>query len=104
MTTRGELDLDTAMILHHHPANQALHGRCHLAPDLSAVDFTDSSGLNVLIRATRETRATGGDLHLAAPTPPVAKLFDLTALSLTTDVHKDVEAALTAVERAAPTP
>ncbi|MEV1052051.1 STAS domain-containing protein [Streptomyces sp. NPDC049887] len=100
VTIRGELDVDTATLLHHHLANQALHGRRHLVLDLSAVDFMDSSGLNVLIRATRETRATGGDLHLAAPTPPVAKLFDLTGLSLTTAVHEDVEAALAAVERA----
>ncbi|MDI9884442.1 STAS domain-containing protein [Streptomyces sp. HNM0645] len=104
VTIRGELDVDTATLLHHHLANQALHGRRHLVLDLSAVDFMDSSGLNVLIRATRETRATGGDLHLAAPTPPVAKLFDLTGLSLTTAVHEDVEAALTAVERAGARP
>ncbi|MFD4587627.1 STAS domain-containing protein [Streptomyces sp. NPDC058423] len=96
VTIRGELDVDTATLLHHHLANQALHGRRHLVLDLSAVGFMDSSGLNVLIRATRETRATGGDLHLAAPTPPVAKLFDLTGLSLTTAVHADVESALTA--------
>lgn len=104
VTIRGELDVDTATLLHHHLANQALHGRRHLVLDLAAVDFMDSSGLNVLIRATRETRATGGDLHLAAPTPPVAKLFDLTGLSLTTAVHEDVEAALTAVERAGARP
>ncbi|MCZ7457204.1 STAS domain-containing protein [Streptomyces sp. WMMC940] len=104
VTIRGELDVDTATLLHHHLANQALHGRRHLVLDLSAVGFMDSSGLNVLIRATRETRATGGDLHLAAPTPPVAKLFDLTGLSLTTAVHEDVEAALTAVERAGARP
>ncbi|MEU2111065.1 STAS domain-containing protein [Streptomyces sp. NPDC019507] len=96
VTIRGELDVDTATLLHHHLANQALHGRRHLVLDLSAVGFMDSSGLNVLIRATRETRATGGDLHLAAPTPPVAKLFELTGLSLTTAVHADVESALTA--------
>ncbi|TLQ42979.1 STAS domain-containing protein [Streptomyces marianii] len=104
VTIRGELDVDTATLLHHHLANQALHGRRHLVLDLSAVGFMDSSGLNVLIRATREIRATGGDLHLAAPAPPVAKLFDLTGLSLTTAVHEDVEAALTAVARAGARP
>ncbi|AWK11949.1 STAS domain-containing protein [Streptomyces spongiicola] len=97
VTIRGELDVDTATLLRHHLANQTLHGRRHLVLDLSAVGFMDSSGLNVLIRATRETRAMGGDLHLAAPVPQVAKLFDLTGLSLTTAVHEDVPAALTAL-------
>ncbi|MCX4513786.1 STAS domain-containing protein [Streptomyces sp. NBC_01619] len=100
VTIGGELDADTATLLHHHLANQFLHGRRNLVLDLSALEFMDSSGLNVLIKATRETRSTGGDLHLAAPTPAVAKLFDLTGLSLTTSVHRDVGAALAAVEPA----
>ncbi|GFH37504.1 STAS domain-containing protein [Streptomyces pacificus] len=95
VTIQGELDVDTATLLHHHLANQALHGRRHLVLDLSAVGFMDSSGLNVLIRATREARALGGDLHLAAPAPQVARLFDLTGLSLTNAVHENVETALT---------
>ncbi|MFE3323725.1 STAS domain-containing protein [Streptomyces sp. NPDC059176] len=100
VTVRGELDVDTATFLHHHLANQFLHGRRHLVLELSALDFMDSSGLNVLIRITREARAAQGDLHVAAPTPTVRKLFDLTGLSLATPLHTDVEAALTAVKLA----
>ncbi|MFD9218338.1 STAS domain-containing protein, partial [Streptomyces sp. NPDC059544] len=73
VTIRGELDVDTATLLHHHLANQALHGRRHLVLDLSAVGFMDSSGLNVLIRATRETRATGGARGAPRPPPPPAR-------------------------------
>ncbi|WP_338674957.1 STAS domain-containing protein [Streptomyces sp. SCSIO 30461] len=94
---RGELDVDTATLLHHHLANQFLHGRRHLVLELSTLDFMDSSGLNVLIRTTREARAAGGDMHLAAPTPLVRKLLDITGLSLTTSVHADTDAALGAV-------
>lgn len=100
VTVRGELDVDTATLLHHHLANQFLHGRRHLVLELSALDFMDSSGLNVLIRITREARAAEGDLHIAAPAPTVRKLFDLTGLSLTTPLHADVEEALTAVKQA----
>ncbi|MFE7775276.1 STAS domain-containing protein [Streptomyces sp. NPDC057445] len=101
VTVRGELDVDTATLLHHHLANQFLHGRRHLVLELSALDFMDSSGLNVLIRATREARAANGDLHIAAPAPTVRKLFDITGLSLTTPIHSDVAEALAAVERVA---
>ncbi|MEU2156208.1 STAS domain-containing protein [Streptomyces sp. NPDC019396] len=94
---RGELDVDTATLLHHHLANQFLHGRRHLVLELSALDFMDSSGLNVMIRTTREARAAGGDVHISAPTPLVRKLFDITGLSLTTAVHADTDAALAAV-------
>ncbi|MFD5429005.1 STAS domain-containing protein [Streptomyces sp. NPDC127084] len=94
---RGELDVDTATLLHHHLANQFLHGRRHLVLELSTLDFMDSSGLNVLIRTTREARGAGGDVHLAAPTTLVRKLLDITGLSLTTPVHADTDAALNAV-------
>ncbi|WP_030213736.1 STAS domain-containing protein [Streptomyces bikiniensis] len=92
----GELDIETATMLHHHLANQFLHGRRHLVLDLSALDFMDSSGLNVLIRAGRDARESGGDLHLAAPTPAVRRILEITGLTMTTPLHADVADALVA--------
>ncbi|MFF5447609.1 STAS domain-containing protein [Streptomyces sp. NPDC012888] len=94
LTVGGELDVDTATSLHHHMANQFLHGRRHVVLDLSRLDFMDSSGLNVLIKAGREARATSAHLHLAAPTPAVRSLFEITGLTLNTPIHDDVEEAL----------
>ncbi|MFF3327363.1 STAS domain-containing protein [Streptomyces sp. NPDC002889] len=96
LTIGGELDIDTATSLHHHMANQFVHGRRHLVLDLSDLQFMDSSGLNVLIKAGREARDTAGDLHLASPTPAVRRLFEITGLSLATPVHTNVEEALAA--------
>ncbi|MFJ4868392.1 STAS domain-containing protein [Streptomyces sp. NPDC088757] len=96
LSVGGELDIETATFLHHHLANQFLHGRRHLVLDLSALDFMDSSGLNVLIRAGRDARESGGDLHLAAPTPAVRRILEITGVTMTTPLHPDVADALVA--------
>ncbi|MGW1895040.1 STAS domain-containing protein [Streptomyces sp. NPDC002004] len=103
VTIGGELDIETSALLHHHLANQFLHGRRHLVLDLSTLQFMDSSGLNVLIKSTREARDIEGDLHLAAPTPAVRRLFEITGLNLTAPIHADVREALTAVGAATDT-
>ncbi|MFF8606808.1 STAS domain-containing protein [Streptomyces sp. NPDC015346] len=97
LTVGGELDIETATFLHHHVANQFLHGRRHLVLDLSALSFMDSSGLNVVIKGSREAREMGGDLHLVAPTPAVRRLLEITGLNVTTPIHADVDEALGAV-------
>ncbi|MGW0469173.1 STAS domain-containing protein [Streptomyces sp. NPDC003027] len=96
----GELDIDTATLLHHHLANQFVHGRRHLVLDLSRLAFMDSSGLNVLIRAARDARESGGDLHLVAPTPAVRRILEITGLTMTTPLHADVAQALVAAGHA----
>ncbi|MEU9860198.1 STAS domain-containing protein [Streptomyces sp. NPDC047971] len=93
----GELDLDTADLLGTHLAEQLRQGRVHLVLDLSALDFMDSSGLNVLIRAVHRARDTGGDLYLAAPTSAVRRILEITGLTTTTPPHTDVAEALAAV-------
>ncbi|MFF7178331.1 anti-sigma factor antagonist [Streptomyces sp. NPDC008121] len=100
LSVGGELDIETATLLHHHLANQFLHGRRHLVMDLSRLAFMDSSGLNVLIRAARDAREAGGDLHLVAPTPAVRRILEITGLTMTTPLHTDVAEALTAARRA----
>ncbi|MFC8278261.1 STAS domain-containing protein [Streptomyces sp. NPDC057271] len=101
LTVGGELDMDTATLLHHHLADQFLHGRRDLVLDLSSLSFMDSSGLNVLIRAAREAREAGGDLHLAAPAPAVRRILEITGLTMTTPLHADVAEALIAAGHAA---
>ncbi|WP_035803625.1 STAS domain-containing protein [Kitasatospora mediocidica] len=97
VSVTGELDADSGPLLHVHLANQLAHGRRHLIVDLRGVPFMDSSGLNVIIRAMRETTLAGGSLALAAPTPAVNQLFRLTGINLTHPVHADVESAIAAL-------
>jgi len=53
--------------------------RC-LVVDLSGVSFMDSSGISELMRLSRLLKANGGVLILAAPTAPLARLFELVNL------------------------
>ncbi|MCK7624953.1 STAS domain-containing protein [Streptomyces sp. RS10V-4] len=93
----GELDAETATALHHHLANQLTHGRRHLVLDLRDVPFMDSSGLNIIIRAYNDTRRVGGSVQLAAASPVVRRLLDLTGISVTAPVRDTPEEALFAL-------
>jgi stage II sporulation protein AA (anti-sigma F factor antagonist) len=90
----GELDTDTATLLHHQLAAQVTQGRTNLVLDLAEVPFMDSSGLNIVLRAMNETRQLEGRLLLAAPTSAVRRLLDLTGISLTRKPFDTVEEAL----------
>jgi stage II sporulation protein AA (anti-sigma F factor antagonist) len=94
----GELDMHTGPLLHVQLANQLAHGRRHLILDLAGVPFMDSSGLNIVIRAIKETDAVGGSLKTAALTPAVQRVFDLTGITLSHPAYPDVPAAVAAVE------
>ena len=94
VSVSGELDVATAMLLHHHLAAQLAQGRRHLVIDLAGVPFMDSSGLNIVLRTMNETRDIGGSLRLAAPAAPVQRVLELTGVTLTVPVHATVEQAL----------
>lgn len=48
--------------------------------DLSKVDFLDSAALGMLMIAQDETARGHGTLTLRNPSPPIARLFDLSAM------------------------
>lgn len=62
-------------------------GKVRLCLDMAGVDFIDSSGLNVLIVATRNTRGKKGDLRLASPAPKVMSLLQMTRLDKMIPIH-----------------
>ena len=45
--------------------------------DLQKVSFMDSSGLGALVVCLRRTLASGGDLEVCSPQPPVRVLFEV---------------------------
>ena len=96
LSVAGELDMETAGRLEVHLRHQLGEGRRHLVLDLSALGFMDSSGLNVLIRAVQKARRTGGDLYLAAPTPAVRRILEITGVTTTIPPHDGVAEALVA--------
>ncbi|MFB6831335.1 STAS domain-containing protein [Streptomyces hydrogenans] len=96
LSVGGELDMETATRLEERMTEQLDLGRRHLVLDLAALDFMDSSGLNVLIRVLHRARETGGDLHLAAPTPAVRRILEITGVTTALPPYEGVAEALVA--------
>ncbi|TMM20305.1 MAG: STAS domain-containing protein [Actinobacteria bacterium] len=80
MTVRGEVDLASAPKLAAAMTELIDRGYSHVAVDLGAVEFIDSSGLGVLVGSLRRLREQDGDLVLRAASPAVARILELTGL------------------------
>ncbi|WP_327064922.1 STAS domain-containing protein [Kitasatospora sp. NBC_01250] len=92
----GELDIESLA-----PAVRALDrlvAQCPrvLVVDLAGVGFCDSSGLNLLLKVRMAAVAAGTDFRLAAPSPTVTRLLELTGADTVFSLHPTVRAALAA--------
>ncbi len=77
----GELDTHTAPELA--AQLEQLGDGIDVTLDLSATTFISSAGLSVMLNAQRRQESTGGSLRVTDPTPPVARLIELSGLSAT---------------------
>ena len=66
--------------------------------DLTAVEFMDSTGLSLLVRAQRRMRKRGRGFAVVCPDGPVRRIFEITDLLGTLSVSPSREAALTALD------
>ncbi|MFD3808690.1 STAS domain-containing protein [Streptomyces sp. NPDC058611] len=84
----GELDVDSAPALRTAllGALNRTGGPTDVVVDLSRVEFCDSSGLNVLIRAGLVARDSKRTLRLAAPCAQVSRLLAVTGANRTFDI------------------
>ncbi|MFI0720650.1 STAS domain-containing protein [Streptomyces sp. NPDC021224] len=78
LTVRGEIDLDSADILHQAAVDCLAVTPKGIDIDLAGVGFFDCAGLNALLRARALARATGAELTLTALSTAVARVLDLT--------------------------
>ena len=77
----GEIDLYTAPRLQSELAAALAGGDpARLVVDMSAVEFCDSTGMNVLLSCLRRVRERGGELEIASPKPAVRKILQVTGL------------------------
>jgi anti-sigma B factor antagonist len=80
VTVAGEVDMATAPSLRDR-LNEAIDdGTPLLVVDLSSVTFIDSTGLGVLIGASKRVGVTDGALRLVIAEPRILKLFEITGL------------------------
>jgi anti-anti-sigma factor len=62
--------------------------------DMKAVDYISSVGLRVLMIAHKQTQAQGGRLTIAALTPLVREVFEISRFDKVFEVFASVEEAL----------
>ncbi len=68
-----------------------------LLVDFSAVDYISSVGLRALMLTAREAKAAGTGLALAALTPLVQEIFQISRFDLVVAVHPTLASALAAL-------
>ena len=90
----GECDLETSPELGRSLESLSGNGPQRVVVDLSALEFIDSSGINVLVRAARTLAGAGGSLTLACASTHVRRVFDIAHVPDVVALADSVEAAL----------
>jgi anti-sigma B factor antagonist len=69
-------------------------GKTAVVLDLSEVEFIDSTGLSVILNGLRRVTRQRGRMALVCTNPTVLRLFEITRLDTTFDIHESREEAL----------
>jgi anti-sigma B factor antagonist len=101
LAVEGEIHVSTAPEFSAVLSATVNGGRTSLVLDLSGVMFIDSTGLSVLLNALRQVTHAGGQMAVVCSNPTVLRLFEITRLDTTLDIHAELEPALAAVQAAA---
>ena len=92
----GDLDIASASALREQFLDLLRPGSGRLVIDLSKVSFCDASGLAMLVNTARRASLLGGFLRLAAVSPQVGRVLELTGLHRSLAIFPTVQAAATA--------
>lgn len=84
----GEIDLTSAPRLDDEVTELIEDATMNLEIDLASVSFMDSTGLRVLLKASKLLTSAGGSLVLRDPSDPVRRLLEVSGL----DNHFRIEA------------
>jgi anti-sigma B factor antagonist len=90
VTLRGEIDLVVAPDLQERLDDLLMAGSTSIVVDLTDVTFLDSIALGVLVGAVQQCRDADGDLHLILTDPKVLKVFEITDLLSTFQIHSEL--------------
>ncbi|WP_369250642.1 STAS domain-containing protein [Streptomyces sp. R41] len=78
ITLAGEIDLESAPLVHSALAQCLSDGIRTIDVDLTPVAFCDCSGLNAFLHAAQKAAEAGGTLRLHHPPPTLGLILDLT--------------------------
>jgi anti-sigma B factor antagonist len=101
LAVEGEIHVSTAPEFSAMLSATVDGGRTSLVLDLTGVMFIDSTGLSVLLNALRQVTHAGGQMAVVCSNPTVLRLFEITRLDTTFDIHAELEPALAVVQAAA---
>jgi anti-anti-sigma factor len=101
---RGEFDLGDAPGVASHLITAVAVCGPSVIVDLAALESIGYSGLTVLLRIRKRTRANGGDLPLAAPQAAVRWILEATGLIDVFSVYPSVEEAAGGARQLRPRP
>ncbi len=94
LSLNGSIDALTAPKITEYIQGLVADGNIKLIADFSAVDYTSSAGLRVLLGAIKETRAQGGDMRLVGVQPDVLKVLNLSGFTNILKLFDDLDSAL----------
>ena len=80
VVVQGEIDMQTAPQLERVLDDVIAKGALLVTLDLEGVDFLDSSGLRVVLAASRQLTAQDGQLLLEGASPAVERVLEVTGL------------------------
>ncbi len=80
MAVSGELDMSTAPDLSDALADVVDRRPRDLTVDVADLAFIDSTGLTVLVRASKQLREHDATLRLSSPTPSVRRILEIVGL------------------------
>ena len=87
---RGELDMSGVDRAREAIEQAESDGGTLLVLDLSELDFIDSTGLEVMLRAARRAHDEGRRLIVRRPSRYVRRLLEMTAIDQSLDIVEDV--------------
>lgn len=99
-TVSGRIDQTTAAAFQELLAPLLAPVKAGAAPlllDFSGVDYISSVGLRVLMLAAKQVKTQQGKIAIAALTPVVAEVFQISRFHLVFPVHPDVATAVTSL-------
>jgi len=97
IAVRGEIHVTTAPEFSRRLNEAIARGKTSVVLDLSQVEFIDSTGLSVLLNGLRRVTRQRGRMALVCTNPTVLRLFEITRLDTTFDIHATREKALESV-------
>lgn len=96
LAVTGELDLHSAPCVETRLAEVIEAGARSVVIDLMGVSFMDSSGVGVLLSASKALRSSGGELVVAADDRRILRVLEITGLGRSLHVESSL---VEAVER-----